>query len=290
MVQSALVVADYGKEGVRFLGSELEAWLSARLASVRLATDVRRFREEREALSPEERARERPDLLVVLGGDGALLAAVRAFSLHPVPTLGINFGRVGFLASTPASKWRESLECVLAGACQIEQRTRLAVRIEAGGQSKETVALNDVALQRSAHQGMLSASLHVDGTWVTDYRADGVIVATPSGSTAYALSAGGPILEPSVPALVVTPICSHGLSNRPIVLHERGELVLRVSAASGITTVAVDGQSYHSLSQGDLLRLRRHAESYPVYVMPGLDPYRRLRERLGWSTSPLAEE
>jgi len=286
-LRRALVLASFEKEAVRELSAELTPWLSERLEHVALRTDLRAFCAERDRSPlPDE---ERPDLVVVLGGDGALLGAVRAFAEAPVPTLGINLGRVGFLASTPASHWRETLGGVLEGSATLERRTRLLVRME-GRESFRRIALNDATLQRGSHQGMLVASLDVGDEWVTDYRADGVIVATPSGSTAHSLSAGGPVLEPSVPGIVVTPICSQGLSNRPIVLSDRDELKLSVLASSGITTLAIDGQTYHSVREGENVYISRHPEPYPLFAMAGLNPYRRLRERLGWRGSLEARE
>jgi NAD+ kinase len=286
-LRSALILASFEKPAVRQLAGELEPWLAERLERVTLRSDLREFCTERER--NQDAGVERPDLVCVLGGDGSLLSAVRSFAEDPVPTLGINLGRVGFLASTPASHWQETLEGVLEGRGTLELRTRLTVRIE-GQQCSERVALNDIALERGSRQGMLTASLFVGEEWVSDYRADGVIVATPSGSTAYSLSAGGPVLEPSVPALVVTPICSQGLSNRPIVLSDRDELKLSIVSASGLTNLAVDGQAFHSMEQGDCAYIARHPVPYPLFAMPGLDPYRRLRDRLGWRGSIEATE
>jgi NAD+ kinase len=270
---------------VRELTGELQPWLAARVAKVELSTDVRLFCHERERDLEHGKRPARADLVVVLGGDGALLGAVRAFAQDPVPTLGINLGRVGFLASTPVESWREALESVLAGTALLEPRMRIEAEWRSGGETKRTIALNEVALQRSAHQGMLQAALWHDSDWVTTWRADGVIVATPSGSTAYSLSAGGPILEPTLEAFVVTPICPQGLANRPIVLPPQGELTLSVVAASGISTLAVDGHTYHALGRGESVVLRRHPQPYPLYAVRGMDPFRRLRDRLGWRGS-----
>ena len=157
-LKSALILASFEKPAVRALADELLPWLSQRLERVDLRSDLRDFCKEREqASSPLEDA---PDLVVVVGGDGALLGAVRSFAQEPVPTLGINMGRVGFLASTPATRWRETLSGVLEGDATLELRTRLSVRIE-GSTSWQRVALNDVILQRGSHQGMLTASLDV---------------------------------------------------------------------------------------------------------------------------------
>jgi NAD+ kinase len=291
-IARVLVVADLHKPGVREFGWQLLPWLESRVARVELQGDVRAFVQARTgqvkptdggALEPDLL----PDLVVVLGGDGAILAAVRAFADHPVPTVGINFGRVGFLASTPVSHWEEVLAGILAGQGVLEPRMRLAARQIprelGGGEPVRAVALNDVVVQRGMTQGMMTLALHVDGEWVTDYRADGLILATPSGSTAHSLSAGGPILFPSMLGLVVTPICPQGLSYRPLVLHPDSKLEINVRASAGLTTLVIDGQGFYPMRQGDSVQLARHPVPYPLLAWAALDPYRRLRERLGWS-------
>jgi NAD+ kinase len=279
IVGRVLVLADAAKPAVRALLAELVPWLGSRVRHVDVVEDPRRFQAPGDGSAP--------GLLVVLGGDGAILAAVRAFRDAPVPTLGINLGRVGFLASTPAGRWRETLAGVLAGEGVLERRTRLAVRAElgGGGPARTAVALNDVVVQRSTLQGMLALSLHVGATFVTEYRADGLIVATPSGSTAYALSSGGPILEPAVPGFVIVPICPQGLSNRPLVLLQSHAVSIGLARTGGVASLVVDGQELAQLGHGARVDVETHAVPYPLYAMPGLDPFRRLRERLGWSGS-----
>jgi NAD+ kinase len=288
-IRRVVVLANFEKPAVRELAAELEPWLAARVEHMRLERDILAFCRAREATP--RKARETFDLVIVLGGDGAILGAVRAFAEDPVPTLGINLGRVGFLASVPVKRWRDTLESVLDGGGVLEHRARLAAHWRSGGEERADMALNDVVLLRGARHGMLTLALRVGATWVTDYRADGVIVATPSGSTAYSLSAGGPILEPSAAALVVTPIASQGLANRPLVLPGTAELSLEVVASSGETTLAFDAQTYHPLQKGDVVVVASHPVAYPLYALPDLDPYRRLRERLGWGgTNPAARE
>lgn len=291
-LRSVLVLANAAKPEVLQLAAELEPWLRERVPKLDVVKDIRAFCEARDRMSLAQRAEALPELVIVLGGDGALLGAVRAFAQNPVPTLGINLGRVGFLASTPASHWRETLENILAGqASEIELRSRLRCTWEAeDGQPMQAVALNEVGFQRSSHGGMLRASLSVNGVWVTDYRADGLLVATPSGSTAYSLSAGGPILEPQVEAIVVTPVCSQSLSNRPIVLSAAGELRITLDQKLDPTTLAIDGQIFHELKGGASLRVECHPTPYPLHSMAGLDPYRRLRDRLGWSGGEFRSE
>lgn len=282
-IEQVTIVADVAKGEVREFLGELRPWLASRARDVAVR-ELSEFAASREEPNGDPTGA-RPDLAVVLGGDGAMLAAVRAFRAAPVPTLGINFGRVGFLAATPVSHWRETLSGILAGEGVVEARMRIAFTVESrdGTVSRPGVALNDAVVNRGAHQRMLTVSLGVGDTWVTDYRADGLIIATPSGSTGYSLSAGGPILLPSMEALVVTPISPQGLAARPIVLDPETRLSVEVSFASGITTLVVDGQSYYPLQVGDRVVVERHPVPYPLLAMPELDPYRRLRERLGWA-------
>ena len=284
-IASVLVLANAEKQAARALIAEIEPWLRARVRRVEIHGDVRVFREERGRALAAGRAGPRPDLVVVLGGDGAILGAVHAFAEHPVPTLGINLGQVGFLAATPAVSWREALAACLAGEAIEEPRARLEAEWTAGRETKRAIALNEVTLQRSSQGGMIQASLWAGEHWVTNYRADGVIVATPSGSTAYSLSAGGPILETSLEAIVVTPICPQGLSNRPLVLPGGLELTLGVVVSDGRPTLAIDGQDFFELGEGERVTLRRHPLPAPLLWLRGMDPYRRLRERLGWRGS-----
>jgi NAD+ kinase len=281
-IARVLVLADGRKESVHELVRELEPWLAERVGSVRVERDVRAFYKGR---TGRGRAAEsyQPDALVVLGGDGAILAAVRAFADEPVPTLGINFGRVGFLASCESAHWRGAMEALLAGRAVREPRMRLEAHFRGThGERVRAVALNDVVLTRGAFQGMLTLSLSVGGRWLTNYRADGLIVATPTGSTAYSLAAGGPLVASGVEGVVVTPVCPQALSHRAIVLGAADELEVVVEETSGVTTLVVDGQGFYQMQQGERVTLRRHPVPWPLVAPPESDPYRRWRERLGW--------
>lgn len=284
-VRRVLVLADGEKSEAGTLLREIEPWLRTQVHAVEVFDDPRRFCRERAAALLSGSAPLRPDVCVVLGGDGAILGSVRAFLDDPVPTLGLNLGHVGFLAATPAESWREALEACLAGRAVVEPRMRLEVSWQRGGVPSRAVALNEIVVQRSSHGGMIRAALWAGQDWVTNYRADGVIVATPSGSTAYSLSAGGPILETSLEALVVTPICPQGLSNRPLVLPSGVELALTVSSSGGQPTLAIDGQEFHELELGQTVSIRQHPQPVPLLWLRGMDPFRRLRERLGWRGS-----
>jgi NAD+ kinase len=284
-VRRVLVLADHAKVQVERTLGELEPWLAARVARVEVHHDLRELSQEAVRLGrpPFD---ELHDLIVVLGGDGSILSAVRTFSEEPVPILGINFGRVGFLASVAVGDWEEALGEVLGGRAVLEPRMRIVAEFDSrAGRARTAVALNDVVVARGAVQGMLSMSLTVGDHWVTDYRADALIVATPSGSTAHSLAAGGPILAPSMNGFVVTPVCPQSLSHRPLVLHPDSVLRVEVDRSSGLTTLAVDGQGFFPLRQGDCARVWRHPVAYPILARPGSNPYRRVRERLGWRGS-----
>ncbi|MFT5049072.1 MAG: NAD+ kinase [Chlamydiales bacterium] len=286
-VRHVLVLADATKQAVEGLLPEIERWLRDRVDVVEVERDVRRFSWAREHGEPAGETRSRPDLVVVLGGDGSVLSAVRAFADDPVPTLGVNFGGVGYLAPVDAPHWREGLAEVLAGTGIVEPRMRLEARLhpKKGAPSRRLVALNEFALSRGATQGMLRIDLRVAGRWASDYRADGLILATPSGSTAYSLAAGGPVLAPSMLGIIVTPVCPFALAHRPVVLHPDHELTVSVTSASGLVTFAVDGHGFHPVNVGDSVVIKRHPVSYPLLARPSSDPWRRLRDRLGWRGS-----
>src|SRR5690349_18195631 len=249
-VGRVLVLADGRKPSVLQLLARLRPWLEQRV-ELHVADDVRAFG----ALPPGKRG-PRPDLVVVLGGDGTILAAVRAFAEAPVPTLGINFGRVGFLTSAEAAHWEAVVDGILDGQQQLEPRMRLQAELRAEGKAPvKVVALNDIVVTRGAFQGMLELSL-----------------------------------SPTLEALVVTPICPHSLSHRPIVLEPGAQLELEIKRSSGIATLVVDGQGFFPMQQGERLLLTRHPVPFPLLVQPGLDPYRRLRDRLGWQGSIEGED
>ena len=284
-VERVLVLADSEKADVTRLLEDLEPWLRSRVGEVQVERNLRAFCDESEGLGAP-RIDAQPDVIVVLGGDGSILASVRAFTNSPVPTLGINFGRIGFLASVRVGEWEPALEEVLTGRAVIEPRMRLTAEFETrNGSPVSAVALNEVVVARGATQGMLTLSLSVGDQWVTDYRADGLIVATPSGSTAHSLAAGGPILAPSMTGLVVTPICPQSLSHRPIVEHPGSVLRITVERSSGLVTMAVDGQGHFPMFEGDRAVVRAHPVPFPLLSRPDSNPYRRVRERLGWRGS-----
>lgn len=279
-VASVLLLADGEKPNVGEALPEVERHLVARGARVETHGDVRGL-----GSGHGFRPAERPDLVVVLGGDGSVLTAARLFEDDPVPTIGVNFGRVGFLASLEVSGWRAGLDDVLDGSALVEDRMRLAATVvrAAGGAEPPVIAMNDVVISRGATPSMAEFELVSSGRSVTTYRADGLIFATPSGSTAYSLAAGGPILDPALRAIVLTPISAHALSHRPLVLGPRASLETHVQRTGGAVLLDVDGQKVTELGEGDRVRLEACEAPYPLLTTHDFDPWQRLRDRLGWS-------
>ena len=228
------------------------------------------------------------DLFVVLGGDGAILSAVRRLGERDVPVLGVNLGKLGFLAGVRATELDAAVEGILVGGrFTVSRRMRLeAVVRHADGRVAEPLrGLNDAVVERWDPRS-LSIDLRVDGAPATTYRGDGVIVATPTGSTAHSLAAGGPIVEPEMEAFVVSPMCAHSVANRPLVLRADQEVVLRVGPGSRRPGLAVDGQLLVDLEEGDTVTVRRAARGVALAFPEDRTFYDVLRTRLHWAGQP----
>lgn len=221
------------------------------------------------------------DLVVAIGGDGTILRTARELRGTGVPILGVNLGRLGFLAEVPADRLEEAFEEVLDGKVQVEERTGLSAYAE--GEGEGFFAVNDVVLERGASPRMMEVRVFVEGELLGSYLADGVILATPTGSTAYSLSAGGPIVHPKLDALILTPICPHSLSVRPMVLPPDEEVAIRVRSDRGEDmALTVDGQLRCRLHPEDTVRVRRAEEKVKLVAFPYRSFYGVLRTKLLW--------
>ena len=222
------------------------------------------------------------DLVVVLGGDGTLLSVTRG-ALGGTPILGINMGTLGFLTEHPAEQLLPMLREVLDGRAKIAQRERLLVTIEAPGKEPVTrCVLNDAVVNKSALARILALSVKVNGEFVSRFRADGLIVATPTGSTAYNLSAGGPILYPTLETIVVTPICPHALTNRPIVLSLDSTIEIRLESLSEEVYLTLDGQQGFPISTREVVRIERCPDPVTLITHPSLSYFQILHRKLKW--------
>jgi NAD+ kinase len=226
------------------------------------------------------------DLAVVLGGDGTMLSIARRIAPFDTPLIGINQGRLGFLTDIPFAAMETILAPMLDGRYREDRRTLLTALIERAGHASETaLALNDVVVNRGSGGSMIDFAVDIDGRFVFTLRADGLIVATPTGTTAYALSAGGPIIDPQVPALALVPVAPHALTHRPIAVAESSVIVIVISRGQG-SAVNCDGQAHFPLAEGDRVTVRR-ADYTSRFLHPeGHDHFATLREKLHWSESP----
>jgi NAD+ kinase len=224
-----------------------------------------------------------PDLVVMLGGDGTLLAAARAFAFTNTPILAVNLGSLGFLTETPLSDMFGALEAWLAGNAIIESRNLMHAELHRDGRPfRKWEALNDVVVAKGAIARMGEFGIELDGQFVASFRADGVIVSTPTGSTAYNLAADGPILMPNVDAMVITAICPHLLTIRPIVVPGSAEVCVSVDSVPQETYLTVDGQEAVELLLGDRICCRRSEHRVNLLRLRPNGLFNVLRSKLSW--------
>jgi NAD+ kinase len=238
------------------------------------------------AVSSYEVIGTRADLAIVVGGDGTLLHAARRLAAFKVPLVGVNQGRLGFMTDISRKCMLERIEDLLAGRFGSESRALLDAHVFRGGEQVfHTLAMNDVVVNKGELGRMIEFELRIDGEFVYTQRSDGLIVATPTGSTAYALSAGGPILHPAVPGIALVPLCPHALANRPIAVDDRSVIEILLHPPND-ARVHCDGQSRFDGRAGDLVRVTRSAQSVTLLHPPNYSYFAMLREKLRWSESP----
>ncbi|MEJ2367611.1 MAG: NAD(+)/NADH kinase [Acidobacteriota bacterium] len=223
------------------------------------------------------------DVIVVLGGDGTLLSAARHLHRREIPIIGVNLGRLGFLTEIPTAEMIATLDAYLEGRADIQYRMMLLVRLIRGGECLATFnCLNDAVLNKAALARIIHFSVEVGGQWLTDMRADGLIVATPTGSTAYNLAAGGPILTPGMGAVIISPLCPHTLSMRPLIMEGRDTIRVTLLQDSGEVYLTADGQMGHPLQINDQVLISKSPHRTPLVVRENRDYFALLRQKLGW--------
>lgn len=230
----------------------------------------------------EREAATRADLVIAIGGDGTMLHAARNVAGRDVPLVGINRGRLGFLTDVSPEQLRDALDAIIAGNYLAERRLTLTARV--GTQQAGTLfALNDIVLQKGDTGRLLDFTTEVDDVYVNTHRGDGLIVATPTGSTAYALSCSGPIIQPNVDALVLVPICPHTLSDRPLVLPSSSEIRVTLDNSGGSEAhVVCDGESLARMSAGDVLTVTLAKQPVTLLHPREYNYYELLRSKLNW--------
>lgn len=223
------------------------------------------------------------DLIIVLGGDGTLLNIAKYLTRRPVPVLGVNLGGLGFLTETPFRELYATLKEVLKGKSRISERTTLSVRIEQGKKrDAEFRALNDVVISKGALSRILTLKLYIDGSYVTTYLCDGLIFSTATGSTAHSLSAGGPIVYPELDVTVITAISPHTLSNRPLLVSARSEVMIKFEGAEGQLSITIDGQTGVELAETGVIKIKKSPVKIRLVIPEGKDYYQTLSKKLGW--------
>ena len=226
---------------------------------------------------------------IVMGGDGTMLGIARQLAPYDVPLIGINQGRLGFMTDIPLERMLPVLGEILSGQAKAEKRTLLEGRVmRDGAMIASGLAVNDVVVARGAGAGMVELKVNVDGHFMYNQRSDGLIIATPTGSTAYALSAGGPLLHPTLGGIVLVPIAPHALSNRPIVVPDSSEIVIEIVAGRDVS-VNFDMQTFASLVHGDRIVIARSPNHITFLHPQGWSYYDTLREKLHWNEYPSGE-
>lgn len=273
-----------GPSGVSPLVARIVALLRARGVEVALDAAAASHLGETSAARVDEIVAG-ADLLVLLGGDGSVLAAVRAICARRVPILGVNLGHLGFLTDVSLDQAEAALSAVLRDECTIVERTRFEVtHMRDGRELLRDLVLNDAVITKgSALARLIELEAQVDGRLISRYRSDGLIVATPTGSTAYNLSAGGPIIDPGVPAAILNPICPHTLTLRPLVLPDDREILVRLCSPED-AALTLDGQVGATLRTGDEVRVVKSREPARFVTTPPHDHFETLRTKLGWGS------
>ena len=239
----------------------------------------------------KEEISKKADLLIVLGGDGTLLGVARTAHPYNVPILAVNLGNLGFLTEVSLDQLYPVLENVLAGKFEVERRMLLNACIWRNGKKVEDHnVLNDVVINKGVVARVINLKVFVNGQYMTSYRADGLIIATPTGSTAYSLSAGGPIIHPSMQTLVLSPICPFTLTNRSILIPDHSVIQVKLATEYKDVRITLDGQEGHGMKAKDILEIQKTKTTLKLIPGPDKNYYQTLRQKLHWGTSTQNEE
>jgi len=261
---------------------QLLAWLHAHRYEVIVDPETAKYANGQEQVLRSEMSSRPLDLVIVLGGDGTLLSAVRDTAATDAPLLGVNLGSLGFLTDVPLSSLFTMLEEVAQGRAPIEQRSLMQCDLLRGEEVLGSYkAFNDVVVNKTALARLNNYDLFVDKSFVSSYRADGMIVATPTGSTAYSLSAGGPVVMPTVNAFVITPVAPHSLTHRPLVVPDSAVVEILLRSDEEVAYLSLDGQPGLDLKDGDRVRCRRSEHKISLFRTEA-DFFHVLRSKLKW--------
>jgi NAD+ kinase len=260
----------------------LLTWLSEHGYKVIIDPETAGYAVGQEIVEREEMGSKALDLVIVLGGDGTLLSAARVTAAVDVPLLGVNLGSLGFLTEVPLQSLYPMLEAIAQGRAAVEHRGLMQCQLLSGDTVRgDYLVFNDAVVNKTTLARLNTYDLYVDKAFVSSYRADGMIVATPTGSTAYSLSAGGPVLMPSVKAFVITPVAPHSLTHRPLVVPDSVEIEILLRSEEEVAYLSLDGQPGLDLRDGDRVRCRRSEHQVNLF-RTGSDFFQALRTKLKW--------
>lgn len=222
--------------------------------------------------------------MIVLGGDGTFLSVARFIENRGIPLMGVKFGEVGFLAETTEDKLFEAVDSLLEGKYLIQQRTRLDIKVVRDNEQIVDVdVLNDAVINKSALSRLASCAVYLDSTYLTTYRADGLIIGTPTGSTAYSLAAGGPVVHPAVPSMILTPICPFTLTNRPLIIPDSTKIEIRLEGSPEDMILTLDGQEGFEMDPGDKIFIKKSRNDIKMISFDKQSYFKVLKTRLKWS-------
>jgi NAD+ kinase len=278
------LIAHTGKSGVAELTRTVKTELERAGLTVFVETNTAALAALPDGRGIPELGRE-VDLLVVLGGDGTILRLVGQLEDDIKPVFGINIGALGFLTCANSNACSEAVECIAAGKMTFSERTLLDVTVNGAAETPRMTGLNDVVFSRGEVSRLIRLKTSVNGEALTEFNADGLIVATPTGSTAYSLSAGGPILAPESGAIVITPICPHVLTNRSIIVDDDAEIEIEVTEREYPVFVTVDGREPVRIENGTRVAIKKSGRVLPLASMPGVSFFGVVRQKLKWSGS-----
>ncbi|MBI2677426.1 MAG: NAD(+)/NADH kinase [Candidatus Koribacter versatilis] len=282
-MKSVAIISKPGRPQLPEVAARLVKWLKAHSYAVLADTDTCSVLPGLECVARETIAARKPEFVVVVGGDGTMLAAARAVAKAGIPILGVNLGSLGFMTEVRLEELEATLDAVERKQAVFDVRAMLRCElVRDGNAAEEYEALNDIVVNKAALARMVDFDVYVNRQFVSNYKADGVIVATPTGSTAYSLAAGGPILTPTVNAFVITPVSPHALTNRPLVVPDESEIAIEVKQPQEEAYLTVDGQTGEPLRQGDRIVCRKSKHTIQLLHLPQRSFFDVLRTKLKW--------
>lgn len=284
--KTAALISRPGRPQVGKVLPDLLNWFAEHDYNVIVDEETAKYVSSQPIVPRSEMALHALDLVVVLGGDGTLLSAARFTAPVDVPLLGVNLGSLGFLTEVPLQSLFSMLDAIARGRATVEHRSLMQVEMLRGSDvGGSYLVFNDAVVNKTPLARLNTYDLYVDKTFVSSYRADGIIIATPTGSTAYSLSAGGPVLMPTVKGLLITPVAPHSLTHRPLVVPDSSEIEIVLRSEEEMAYLSLDGQPGLDLRDGDRVRCRR-SEHHVSLFRTGIDFFHVLRSKMKWGERP----